>query len=559
MTTKAFATFYLFLFSLNCFSKPHDHYDLQSDPEERLIHYLSNHNDTALKPDTIIGNPKLWHQPFELLLHNFLEHERLFANKKEKEAKIGFLSDINLVRSKGYYKLEWFLNYRLGRLLYDHENISEGVEYMLYAKSIIPKNDIIIDPALGSFNFFLGQIYCDYYDFETGLKYLKLSLKNGFYNDWDRYLANANTALAYYRLGNPDSCVYYNQIAVKLCGALNMPAELASVSGNLGCAYMEQGNYEKAYEYLSLDYKESYRFKEWESAFAALMKIQEIFYLKKDLKSLEQSFVQLEKIKKQWGTISLMVLSEYHIRKAELYRLKKDYLKVAEQMDSSYYFREEKRKKWNAASLKSLELKVAKNIHEAKIRELQSEENLHSLILMMFIGAFMLSGIIVLMYLKLLKRKRRVQQLIYNHNISIAEQRLQAYLDNIKHNDITIEMLQLELEKIQFTQTDKTNEVEKLKILEKIKESSLVTDEGWKQFTTLVEAVHENFFTNLKIRFPDLTPGESRILTLVKLKISTKEMSLMLGISPDSVKKARQRLRKKLEVPEEIDLYDYTK
>ena len=54
------------------------------------------------------------------------------------------------------------------------------------------------------------------------------------------------------------------------------------------------------------------------------------------------------------------------------------------------------------------------------------------------------------------------------------------------------------------------------------------------------------FQDNLKQRFPQLTAYELRLCTYLKANLSTKEIATLLNITPDSAKKAKHRLRKKL-------------
>ncbi len=82
-------------------------------------------------------------------------------------------------------------------------------------------------------------------------------------------------------------------------------------------------------------------------------------------------------------------------------------------------------------------------------------------------------------------------------------------------------------------------------------------DEDWKQFQMHFEEVHSGFYHVLKDRYPDLTPNEMRLSALVKLNLTIKEMAAILGISPDSVKTARYRLRKKLEINTEDNLTNF--
>ena len=82
-------------------------------------------------------------------------------------------------------------------------------------------------------------------------------------------------------------------------------------------------------------------------------------------------------------------------------------------------------------------------------------------------------------------------------------------------------------------------------------------DEDWKQFQMHFEEVHTSFYHTLKDRYPDLTPNEMRLSALVKLNLTIKEMAAILGISPDSVKTARYRLRKKLDMNTEDNLTEF--
>lgn len=61
-----------------------------------------------------------------------------------------------------------------------------------------------------------------------------------------------------------------------------------------------------------------------------------------------------------------------------------------------------------------------------------------------------------------------------------------------------------------------------------------------------LESSNSRFQHKLKNRHPALTPHDLRLCTYLKSNLSTKEIALLLNITPDSVKKAKHRLRKKL-------------
>ena len=85
----------------------------------------------------------------------------------------------------------------------------------------------------------------------------------------------------------------------------------------------------------------------------------------------------------------------------------------------------------------------------------------------------------------------------------------------------------------------------------------LRVDEDWADFRKHFEAVHPQLMQRLNQDFPSLTKNEFRLIALLRLNLNSKEMSAVLGISPDSVKTARYRLRKKLGLESQEELFDF--
>ena len=61
----------------------------------------------------------------------------------------------------------------------------------------------------------------------------------------------------------------------------------------------------------------------------------------------------------------------------------------------------------------------------------------------------------------------------------------------------------------------------------------------------------------LKDYKPDLSNYELKLCALIRLNLNMKEMATILGISAESVKTARYRLRKKLALSREENLIDF--
>ncbi len=85
----------------------------------------------------------------------------------------------------------------------------------------------------------------------------------------------------------------------------------------------------------------------------------------------------------------------------------------------------------------------------------------------------------------------------------------------------------------------------------------LRVDEDWADFRRHFESVHPTLIPQLGEDYPGLTSNEFRLIALIRLNLSTKETGAVLGISPSSVKTARYRLRKKLNLDTQDNLFDF--
>ncbi|UCS91688.1 tetratricopeptide repeat protein [Echinicola marina] len=71
-------------------------------------------------------------------------------------------------------------------------------------------------------------------------------------------------------------------------------------------------------------------------------------------------------------------------------------------------------------------------------------------------------------------------------------------------------------------------------------------DTDWDDFKQNFEKVHQDFFRNIQNKTGRLTPAELKLASLMRLNLSSKEIASSLGISMDSLRISRYRLRKKL-------------
>jgi hypothetical protein len=68
----------------------------------------------------------------------------------------------------------------------------------------------------------------------------------------------------------------------------------------------------------------------------------------------------------------------------------------------------------------------------------------------------------------------------------------------------------------------------------------------WEGFQLRFSEVHPNFSTNLMNVFPNLTKGDLKLASLLKLDLSSKKIAMLTGNTRESVDVSRSRLRKKM-------------
>lgn len=77
---------------------------------------------------------------------------------------------------------------------------------------------------------------------------------------------------------------------------------------------------------------------------------------------------------------------------------------------------------------------------------------------------------------------------------------------------------------------------------------------NWDEFEILFEKVHRSFYEKMNTQFPNLTPNERKMCAFLKLNMSNKDIAQITFQSDDALKKARLRLRQKLEIGRETNL-----
>lgn len=185
--------------------------------------------------------------------------------------------------------------------------------------------------------------------------------------------------------------------------------------------------------------------------------------------------------------------------------------------------------------------------HRAEISDIQTQKKMkewerNGILALLVLGL----GLALYVYDSQRKKYRQNQWLsaqqlqLKEQELTLATQQLQQFAKSISEKNALLESLQ------QKSDNDDTH-----RIIEQLQQATILTDGEWENFRQLFEKVHSGYLYRVKEKIPGLTPAETRLMALVKLQFSNKEMAAVLGISPNSVRSTWSRLRKKVNLPEE--------
>lgn len=187
-------------------------------------------------------------------------------------------------------------------------------------------------------------------------------------------------------------------------------------------------------------------------------------------------------------------------------------------------------------------------------KEVQLKES-KSKLLYIGIGSLIIisSLIITLQVFKRKKNKKILENEIQSKEkeLELNKNALSVYTKTLLEKNQLLEELNNKLKELEAEHPEDHKKIEKIS---QLTSSKIITEDDWERFKNLFEKVYAGFLFTLKNEYQSITTAELRLAALIKLNLDSKEISSMIGISNDSVKKTRQRLRKKLGLDSEDGL-----
>jgi DNA-binding CsgD family transcriptional regulator len=142
------------------------------------------------------------------------------------------------------------------------------------------------------------------------------------------------------------------------------------------------------------------------------------------------------------------------------------------------------------------------------------------------------------------------------HKLEIEAQNRQLMLDALRLNEKENALKAVQKQIMDASESGKEAKIVAHEVENQIKMHVDVQTE-WESFRHTFEKVHPGFFRLLKRKYSSLSENEMRLCAFINAGMTNKQIAYMLNIQPNSLKKARYRIRQKLNLSTEDSLEDF--
>lgn len=470
----------------------------------------------------------------EVLTYSDTKRVQEVANETvELSQKIDFKKG----EGKGYVYLGYYYH-RLG-------NEPRAIEFLLKALTIF--ETISDNRQIAVCNNNVGVIYLSQDDTKAALLHFNKALSSWTDQGYKSGIARAlgNIADVYETEKNDSLALQYYQRSLAINEEINDKSAVSNIYNAMGEIYFRSQNYDESFRYQQQALQlaiETGSINLQSGIYTALSDLylirnnpsQALFHAERALE-IGKKINSKRNIADSYHQLSKVYAAAKNYTKA--YEFQSLYVTLNDSMKSSESLSNIEKMKANY-ELDKKELEIKALNHEMSVKIIRRNSFIVACLALLVIGA--------LVYHR--------QRLIMKKRLESKKQLLDFYTHNLREKSEMLDKISEDLETLKQKSVEEDTEIDKFN---KILHAAILTDEDWENFKKAFEEVYPRFFAKLRYHYPDITVSELRLSALIKLKLSLKESASMLGISPESIKKSRYRLRKKFDLPEKETLEDF--
>lgn len=449
----------------------------------------------------------------------------------------------------------------IGDIYSEVNDFDNSLKY--YLEALIISEDFKNSLFAAQINHEIGRLFIKISEFDKALNKFNESLV--FYEKdtvkyRDEIVSNyANIGITYGSVSKLDSALMYFEKAYVMYPESDY-LNRGGVLNNIGAIKYKQNNYKEALEYYNRAV-ENFIFIEHKKGIGiAYFNIAQTQLLLENHKEAETYFENSVPYLEEAGALYYLFncyeqLSDFNEKKGDLdkslqyhklFALTKDSIMNVETLNK----------------LASLQMKYDIRKVEHKMKMLERDNQLKQIKEYILIASLVL--LLVLSSLIFLNLRGKIRNTRLNQKL-LSQEKVQLRIElDYKNRELENFALQI-VRKNEFLTQVKTEikevdgDFNKLKDISININQNLYLEKDREEFHNHLEKIHESFFLRLDTNFPDLTINDKRLCSLLAIDLSTKDIATIVNISPESVKKSRYRLRKKLGIDTEDKLSEFLK
>ncbi len=320
---------------------------------------------------------------------------------------------------------------------------------------------------------------------------------------------------------------------------------ISSIAGSLGVNSFDRGKPKDGLDYFSESLRISRKIGNEINIISNLLNFS-IAYDIEDMPKeaevvLQEAYDIANRINNQKLKARVYLLMSDHYYEIEHYNLAYDYIIKYQHLNDSLD-RDEYQE-----SLHKSELKYQKQLHDIELAKLEVEKENDQLQFVLVLGIFSFLFVAITLFLYRKVKLRTAEKRKFEQKSELLNSRLIDATARLLKMDLHLQEQNTKLFELQKqTQSKNKNNLDEVSI--ELENRKILLNEDWGEYVEIFNILHPCFLKYLLKDYPNLSEGDKRQLIMLKLEYSRKKSADILGISPDSVKRAQQRLSKKLKL-----------
>ncbi len=463
---------------------------------------------------------------------------------------------------------------QMGRILFNNSHFTQAIEHLMTADRLFRdgKDKLKLAANLND----LGRLYYANKQPDLASRLFEEALQ---INLQEQHVSG--TAQTYGNIGHLyekklqyDSARYFQYKALTLFRSVGDEKGMAKIYENLGSIFEDGEQYDSAYAYFIDALTINQQFRDEIAQIEIFNNLGDVYRKTgRYEEGLKFSFTALQLAKK--------TASQYQL--ASAYRDMARGYEFLHRFDSAYVYNEMSRELVEEiySSSNNRQIALLETMYEVEkknnqITQLALDKKLNTILAIAGGLVLLLLSILGIVIISRQRLKIRNEKALNERNTHIYETNRELMQSELKNQLLEEDKLRSSLEaRSRELSTHTLHLIQKNQLLEELRNQlneiaadekrdqkrqikqlaqkinvSFVQDKYWDDFRAIFDQVHQTFFANLKKQADTLTPAEMRLIALLRMNLNSSDIATLLAISQDSLRVARYRLKKKLNISE---------